>query len=267
MNDKIPFRFFVVTFLWSWILWLPFVLVIPAGDTSLRSILLMPALFLGAFGPALAAFYSVWSLKGKAALREFLKSFLSMRFGWKVWLSIFIVLGCVNLTAWYIPELFGYDRLQMLLPTIYVFPIVWLFMVVLGGGQEEIGWRGYIMPILESRFGLWAGNIILGLVWSLWHIPLWFIPETNQVYMPFAAFVLGHIGLSFFLSWVIKTSGGKPLSGLIAHGTSNAFVAIFPTFVMSFNVIQWRFWIHEILILLVGFVFMISMKKKIYPKR
>jgi len=266
MNDKIPLRFFLITFLWSWFFWIPIVLAslgFYSISTNVRSIIIMPALFLGAFGPAVGACYSVYTLKGKAKLREFLKSFLSVRFGWKVWLSIFGILGCINFIAWYIPELFSYDRLYMFLPTIYVFPAVWLFMIFLGGGQEEIGWRGYIMPLLESKYGLWIGNIILGVVWSFWHIPLWFIPETNQVYMPFMAFVIGHIGLSFFLSWVIKAADGKPLSGLIAHGTSNAFISIFPTFVMEANVIQTRFWIHEILLVVVGAIFMIALSRRL----
>jgi uncharacterized protein len=62
--------------------------------------------------------------------------------------------------------------------------------------------------------------------------------------MPFIAFVIGLISLSFLLSWVIKASGGKPLSGLIAHGTSNAFVAIFPIFIMDPNAVQIRFCIQ-----------------------
>lgn len=266
MKEKIPLRFFVVTFLWSWFFWLPFVLTnlgFYSINNNVRSIIIMPSLFIGAFGPVVGACYSVWTLKGKGELGKFLKSFISIRFGWKVWLSIFGVLGCTNIIAWYIPELFSYDRLQMLLPNLYVFPAVWLFMVFLGGGQEEIGWRGYIMPFLESKYGLWTGNIILGVVWSFWHIPLWFISETNQIYMPFLAFVIGHIGLSFFLSWVIKASNGKPLSGLIAHGTSNAFISIFPTFIMEVSVIQMRFWIHEILVLVVGIIFMIALKRSL----
>ena len=55
-------------------------------------------------------------------------------------------------------------------------------MVFLGGGQEEIGWRGYILPFLENKFGRWLGSGILGLIWAFWHLPLWFIPGTNQTY-------------------------------------------------------------------------------------
>ena len=73
-------------------------------------------------------------------------------------------------------------------------------MVFAGGGQEEIGWRGYIMPRLENRFGLVYGSIILGIIWAVWHIPLWFMRGTNQIYMNFFAFMLGCIRLSFFFS-------------------------------------------------------------------
>jgi uncharacterized protein len=264
MNKKLPISFFFITFLWSWLLWFPFTLEALGLSTiqvNARALILKPALFLGAFGPAIGACYSVWSLNGKAGLVRFLKSFLSARFGWNVWLVIFGIFGGANIIAWYIPELFGYERLQMLLPTIYVFPLLWLFMVFFGGGQEEIGWRGYILPFLESKYGLWTGNIILGVVWSLWHGPLWFIPETNQVFMPFISFVIGLLGLSFLMSWVIKASGGKPLSGLIAHGTSNAFIAIFPTFIMDPNAAQLRFWIHNLLIVVIGIIFLKAMEK------
>lgn len=266
MNEKFPLRFFVVTFLWSWIIWLPFFL---AGlgvyhlSESISSIITMPLVMLGAFGPAVGTFYSLRTLKGKGEVRKFLKSFLSFRFGWKVWTMILLVIGGINIISWYIPEFFDYDRLSMLLPNIYIFPLYFIIMVFLGGGQEEIGWRAYILPFLESKFGIWIGNIILGLVWAGWHIPLWFLSGASQVYMPFIAFAIGCIGLSFFFSWVIKASGGRPLSVLIAHGAFNSFMALFPTLVMQHNVIQVRFWIHEVLILVVGSVFMLITARRL----
>jgi membrane protease YdiL (CAAX protease family) len=158
--------------------------------------------------------------------------------------------------AWYGPELLGHERLGMLLPSALVFPVWWLLMVLVGGGQEEVGWRGYILEHMEARFGIWMGNIILGLVWTAWHLPLFFISGTSQAYMPLAAFAMGLIGISFFLSWVMKAAGGKPLSAVIAHGTINAFVPLVPTLVMEPDVAQPRWWLHQTLLLVVGVLFM-----------
>jgi uncharacterized protein len=230
-SPRIPLRFFVVTFLWSWIIWVPLALAglgVLQLDTDLLTLLAIPAAMLGAFGPAVGACVAVWTLEGRAALAAFLRRFLSLRFGWKAWLAMFVVLGAVNGVAWFIPELWGHERPPMLLPTVLVLPIYWLVMVFLGGGQEEVGWRGYILEPLEARFGLWGGNVVLGVVWSVWHGPLWFVPGSTQASIPFVAFTIGTIGLSFFFSWLMKASGGRPLAGLMVHGTFNAFIVLFP---------------------------------------
>ncbi len=135
-------------------------------DESFRSLIKIPSGILGAFGPAVGACYSIGTLYGKQALLDFLKPILSLKFSWKVWASIFAVSGSLNGAAWYIPELFGYERLPMLLPSAFVFPFIWLLMVIALGGQEEIGWRAYILKSIETRFGIWAGNVVFGLIWS-----------------------------------------------------------------------------------------------------
>lgn len=260
MNGRIPLRFFVVTYLWSWAIWSPLALAglgVLQLDEGFRSVVTIPSGILGAFGPAVGACYSIWTLDGRQALFGFLKSFLSLRFGWKVWASIFAVFGLVNVVAWYVPELLGYDRLPMLLPSAFAFPFIWLVMVLALGGQEEIGWRAYILEPIETRFGFWAGNVVLGLVWAAWHIPLFFVPGSSQMFMPFVAFTLGLIGECFFFSWVMKASGGRPLSAVIAHGTINAFVSLFPTIVMEPDVVQVRWWIHQMLVLVAGILFML----------
>jgi uncharacterized protein len=260
MPARIPLRFFVVTFAWSWILWAPLVLaglgVFPL-DEELHSLLTLPVIMLGAFGPAVGACIAVWTLEGRAALGTFLRRFLSLRFGWKAYFAMFAVLGGVNAVAWYLPELWGLDRPPMLLPSAFVFPIWWLLMTFLGGGQEEVGWRGYILEPLEARFGLWRGNVVLALVWTAWHGPLWFIPGSTQATMPLAAFALGTIGTSFFFSWVMKAAGGRPMAGLMAHGAWNAFIPLFPTVATADDPSQVRWWLHQVLLLVVGAAFLL----------
>lgn len=264
MNARVPLRFFVVTFAWSWAIWMPLVLA-SAGvfrlDEGLRSLLTMPALILGAFGPAVGACVAVWTLDGRAALAPFLRRFLSLRFGWRAWLAMFGVLGAVNVVAWYVPESFGAARAPMLLPTVFVFPAWWLLMVFLGGGQEEVGWRGYILEPLEVRFGLWGGNVVLGVVWSVWHLPLWFVPGSSQATMPFVAFTMGTIGLSFFFSWLLKSAGNRPLAGLMVHGTYNALIPLFPTIAAEADASQARWWLHQVLLLVVGALFLLRVTR------
>jgi uncharacterized protein len=101
MNEKIPLRFFVITFLWSWLIWMPFVLM-GIGVLSINDNIMMPVRILGAFGPAVGAIYSIMTLKGRRENKIFLTSFLSLKFSWKMWVAIFLIIGLTNIVAWYI---------------------------------------------------------------------------------------------------------------------------------------------------------------------
>ena len=257
MKDKIPVRFFIVTFAFSWSLWGLTIFLAQGSSQNLvytSSGIIMPLMLLGAFGPAVGAFVSLRSLEGKGAIKKYCKKFLSIKFGWKVWFSIFLIIGLSYFIAWIIPEFFGKGRLPSFLPNFYIFPLYLLLMIFFGGGQEEIGWRGYILPFLEKKYGLIVGSLILGITWSVWHIPLWFIPGTSQTYMNFIAFTFMTIGYSYIFSWIIKASGHRLFSGLIIHGVANGFAALFPSLIMEKGATQIRFWLYCIITIVVGII-------------
>jgi membrane protease YdiL (CAAX protease family) len=86
----------------------------------------------------------------------------------------------------------------------WVFVPYLIAMMLFGGGQEEFGWRGYALPKLEENLGYWKANILLGTIWAVWHLPLWFIPGTSQQLMHFVGFMMLTIGYSFLFSWFRK---------------------------------------------------------------
>jgi len=81
---RFPYRFFVVTFVWSWLVWLPLVLasigILPIGK-DLLSALTVPAIIVAAFGPAAGTFYCLKTLHGKGAIRQYLRGLLDFRLG------------------------------------------------------------------------------------------------------------------------------------------------------------------------------------------
>ncbi len=263
-SASFPVRFFLITFIFSWVLWTPLVLgsltIIPISE-KLLSAVRVPVIMLGAFGPLAGALCSLRHEKGKDSVKKFLRSFLDFRLGWKAYLLPIIIFGGSTFVAWFFPELFGEKRLPMLLPSIWVSIPVLMFMIFVGGGQEEFGWRGYALPLLETKFGIWSANIILGVIWALWHIPTWFITGTTQSHMNFGGFVLLMTGYSFILSWIRKISGNRPFSGLYAHGLANAFIPVMPTFNLQDSLIQPRYWIWVTLTFIIG-ILITALRKK-----
>ena len=258
-------RFFLMTFIWSWALWAPLVLgslkIVPVSG-KLISILTLPLINLGAFGPLAGALVVLRQQKGKGSSRTYLRSFLDFNLGWKTYVLPIIIFGGSTFIAWFFPELLGEKRLSMFLPSIWVFIPCLFYMTFLGGGQEEFGWRGYALPILENRFGIWFANMILGIVWAFWHIPLWFITGTSQTHMNIGGFILLMVGYSFIFSWIRKISGNRPFSGMYVHGLSNAFISIMPTLTVQKNMPQTRFWIWVTLTFLIGILITILRKNR-----
>jgi len=259
-TTRFPYKFFIITFLWSWLIWLPLV-VVSAGiiplERDVLSSLTLPMSILAAFGPAVGAFYCLRTIHGKGAISKYLKGILDFNLGWQAWLIPILMLGGSTWLAWILPELWGESRVEMLLPSLWVFPPYVLIMILLGGGQEELGWRGYILDLMEERLGAWLANLVLGVVWAFWHLPLFFILGTSQHFMPFTGFVLLTIGYSWFLAWVRQISGKRTLAGLVTHGWANAFIPLFPTIVMVEGARQPRFWIWVSLTFIIGLVTMI----------
>jgi membrane protease YdiL (CAAX protease family) len=90
-----------------------------------------------------------------------------------------------------------------------------------GGGQEELGWRGFALPRLLTMYSPVVASIILGLAWSFWHVPLFFSPHAIQNQIPFFWYVLNTIFFSGILTNIHQHNKNVILP-MIAHAGLNA---------------------------------------------
>jgi uncharacterized protein len=129
----------------------------------------------------------------------------------------------------------GMTNLKAFIARPWIIPMA-LFMSFLSGPwSEEFGWRGYSLDPLLKRFGILRGSITLGFIWGIWHLPLYFMPQTWHAKMGFQfagfwSFVLAGIGLAMLMTWVYLRTNRSILSGFMMHLGSN-FTAnlFFPT--------------------------------------
>lgn len=119
--------------------------------------------------------------------------------------------------------------------------VFFMFFVSLG---EEPGWRGYLLPMLRRRHGLLAASLLLGVVWSIWHIPVMF-KEFPPSILP--AFVINVMAASVVLAWLYERSGGNIVVCMVLHTAVNGIGAgaVFQWFAGDSLVTLW--WVYTAL--------------------
>lgn len=87
---------------------------------------------------------------------------------------------------------------------------------------EEIAWRGFALPRLQARHSALTASVILGLLWGVWHTPLFFIAGEAQSTLPYPAFVLFAVAESVLMTWVYNHSHGSVLLAALFHAATDA---------------------------------------------
>jgi hypothetical protein len=194
---------------------------------------------LGVFGPAVAALLLLVRERGRAGLAKFVRDATARDFGARWWVAT-LALPPALLGAMYA----GYRLLggphnttatvDMLAAAgteaFFIVPIMALVIVAFAYG-EEAGWRGYLLPRLEARWGALTASLLLGVVWFLWHVPLLFLPGDRNGAMPLALMATFILASSVMYTWLFNSTGGSVLAVTLLHGGLNVwnrFIAVHP---------------------------------------
>lgn len=233
--------FFLLTFLLTWAFWVPFVLhslnliTLPILVTKLQT----PFMMLGAFMPFIASLLTTRHINGKEEAFKVFKSYFQLSFKLQYVLIALILPLALTIIARELTIRLNIDQLpnslmpQTNIPLPIVFVLYFFVMLFFGGGQEEFGWRGFAQSRLNRVMGLPKASLLLGLIWGLWHLPLWYMPGDGHGYYSFVAFVVFTIALSLIMGVLYEISGHKVLILVLFHAMINTTVPFFPVLHMA----------------------------------
>jgi membrane protease YdiL (CAAX protease family) len=187
---------------------------------------------LGALSSSLAAIVLVVIEGRKGGLRELLSRFLIWRVGMQWWAVALFFAVIPSVAALYLFDLLGGPPVNWseLRPLYTVIPM-FIFLTLAAGIGEEFGWRGFLLPRLQTRHNALVSGLIVGVMWAIWHTPLFFIKGTIQydfrlqggLLPAILAYSLFVIVNSVQFTWVFNNTRGSVLMAAVMHGAMNTW--------------------------------------------
>jgi len=220
---KLVWRYLAATFCLTF--FFQFLLVILLTTTTMRAGggLYWTLLVLGGSAPTIVAVYLVVRHDREADKKNFFKSLIAFRRNpfWFVFALAFPLAvgglyrlveddarGFIDLSA---------SDLLMFIPA--------LFVGILLGGLEEVGWRGLLFRELQFQGPLVVVALLIGGIWGLWHIPLFFIEGMAHVDYAFLPYFLGALMYGVFLTYILVRTQSIGMA-VLSHAAINAAAAI-----------------------------------------
>lgn len=225
--------FYLVAFGFAWAFWVPLALheagrmTLPPGAYDFLNTS-NPA----AWGPLIGAFVAAFVAKGWAGIADLWARLIRVKFGAVWYLVALTLLPGILFLAGLVSEWQG-----QALPASEAFanpisiPIAFLWIFFLGGPlQEEAGWRGTASEGFERRIGALGASVVAGVLWGLWHLPLFYVPRAEIYYnQPLWGLMGSTVLLAVLLTWIYNNSGRSLFAAMLMHTSFNWANYLFTT--------------------------------------
>src|SRR5512140_140807 len=183
-------------------------------------------LLVGGSAPSWVAVIMVLLTFNKEQRRDYFKRCFSFgQIKLPYWAFIILLFPAIFLVSVSIDLLLGGSMPGMTNLNAYIaaplsIPLALLMGFLSGPWSEEFGWRGYSLDPLIKRYGILGGSIVLGLVWGVWHLPLYLMPETWHGKMGFQlagfwTFMVYSVGMALLMTWVYLRTDRSILSAFM----------------------------------------------------
>jgi membrane protease YdiL (CAAX protease family) len=219
------FTFVFITFGIAWGIWIPI-----AGSSDRPQWLF----WMAGFSPTLAAMLLVFKQRRWSGIKHLFTLNVKVPLLWYL-ISLFgppalmlLALGLHMLQGGEWPKLLDPNHIITSISELPLILIIFLYIFIFTAIGEEFGWRGFLQPMLQTRFSPFTTSLILGSIWALWHLPLFWIPGDLHQQFPFGWFVLQILGSTFLYTWILRHTRESIILALLFHTASNASFGLLP---------------------------------------
>lgn len=246
--------FFVLAYGFTWAYWVPQALVLRGLlDGKVPEFLSIVA----GYGPALAAIIVTGIVSGRAGLGQLFRRLVLWRVGIQWYVVVLFLPVATSLTALGIHRLLGGTTSSAATaPALEFLPgaplgqqimiMALIFTLGFDGLGEEMGWRGFALPKLLSRYSALTASLILGVFWALWHLPYALTPGSAMSVQPFYTYLPGIIARAILFTWIFNHTKGSLLIAILYHAAGSLTFNVLRAFVPGLydvgvwgTVVQW----------------------------
>ncbi len=221
--------FYLLALALSWGYWLALLMSgqrVAPGSTATH--------FPGLLGPMLAALVVTAVIDGHKGVRELFGRMVRLSPHWPASLMLAIsplALGALAFVALWVldkplPSAIAFSHFPGL-PQSWSLAVVIASVLVVNGFGEEAGWRGFVAERLLLRHGRFRATLLVALLWSLWHLPLFWLNASMAALVGpvLVGWAFGLVCGAFVLAQVYLVAGHSILCVAVWHAAYNMVVA------------------------------------------
>ncbi len=225
MRARSALPFLVLTFGFTWAAWFAAAALAEGREGGLARGLGGAVFVLGVIAPALVALALTRRSNGRDGVTRLFGEIGRWRVGLRWYLFALAYFITIKLSAALVQRVATGDW-----PAFGETPVLLLFAGILTStwvqAGEEIGWRGYLLPRLASRVGLGTASIGLGIIWALWHLPLFYIDGSGSTGQSFPLYTSHVTAVSVAMAWLYWRTGRSLLLVMVMHAAVNNTTSI-----------------------------------------
>ncbi len=226
IDDHPVATFFLLAYALTWSIWFPINYARKVGIIE-TSPFVVGLLIAASFGPMVSAGIVTYVTAGS------LRTWFSQLFRWRVaprwWFAAFgipvVLYALMAVIHLALGGTWNPDRTAPLV----ALPGIYLTVFLYGGGNEELGWRGFALPYLQENYSALAASLIIGVVWTLWHAPLGIVEVGFAIWATdLPMYMLNVVGISLVATLLYNNSGGSVLITMVLHAGVNGAQPFYP---------------------------------------